>query len=162
MNPAIVWALTAVLILAGVAGSVLPALPGGPLILLAAILHRWLMPGFVSAWTIAALVVLAALTVVVDAACGVLGAQKFGGGRWAMLGAGLGALIGLFFGPVGILVGAVAGAAACEAAFDRKAWNDALKAGAGAGLGMLVGAAARLGVALFMAAWLVVDMFLLN
>ena len=160
MSPVLVWALTGTLVAVGLAGSVLPALPGGPLILLAAILHLWLMPGWVSAWTIAALVVLAALTIVVDAAGGVLGAQKFGGGRWAMLGAGLGALVGLFFGPFGLILGAVAGAALCEAAFDRKAWNDALKAGVGAGLGMLVGTVARLGVALIMAAWLAADLFL--
>lgn len=161
MSPEIVWVLAALLILAGVAGSVLPALPGAPLILVAAVLHRWLLPGWVSLWTIAALAVLAAVTVVVDAACGILGVQRFGGGRWAMLGAGVGAAIGLLFGPLGLLFGGVAGAVICEMAFDRKALNDALKAGIGAGLGMLVGTVLRLGLALLMAAWLVGD-FLIN
>ncbi|MBI2386837.1 MAG: DUF456 domain-containing protein [Elusimicrobia bacterium] len=161
MTPEIVWILAALLMLAGVAGSVLPALPGAPLILVAAVLHRWLLPGWVSLWTIAALAVLAALTVVVDAACGVFGVQRFGGGRWAMLGAGVGAAVGLFFGPLGLLFGGVAGAVICEMLFDRKALNDALKAGVGAGLGMLVGTILRLGLALFMAAWLVAD-FLIN
>ncbi len=160
MNPAAVWLLTALLAAAGVAGSVLPALPGAPLILAAAVLHRWLLPGYVSAWTIGGLVILATLSVVVDAVCGVLGVRRFGGGRWAILGAGVGAAIGLFFGPFGLLIGAVAGAALCEAAFDRKAWNDALKAGIGAGLGLLVGTAARLGLALLMAAWLAADLLL--
>lgn len=157
MSPEIVWISAALLILAGVAGSVLPALPGAPLILVAAVLHRWLLPGWVSLWTIAALAVLAAVTVVVDAACGVFGVQRFGGGRWAMLGAGVGAAVGLFFGPLGLLFGGVAGAVACEMLFDRKALNDALKAGVGAGIGMLVGTVLRLGLALFMAAWLVAD-----
>lgn len=161
MSPGLVWALTVLLILAGVAGSVLPALPGAPLILAAAVLHRWLLPGSVSLWTIAALAVLAALSVAVDAACGVLGARRFGGGRWAMLGAGLGAAIGLFFGPLGLLFGCVAGAVICEIVFDRKALEDALKAGVGAGIGLLVGTFLRLGLALFMAAWLVAD-FLIN
>jgi len=160
MIPEAVWALTVFLILAGVAGSILPALPGAPLILVAAVLHRWLLPGWVSLWTIAALAVFAVVTVVVDAACGVFGVQRFGGGRWAMLGAGVGAAIGLFFGPVGLLIGGVGGAALCEMAFDRKALNDALKAGLGAGLGMLVGTVLRLGLALFMAAWLVTDFFI--
>ncbi len=157
MSPEIVWLLAALLIAAGVAGSILPALPGAPLILVAAVLHRWLLPGYVSLWTIGALVVLSALTVVVDAACGIFGVQRFGGGRWAMLGAGVGAAIGLFFGPLGLFAGAIAGAVACEMAFDRKALNDALKAGLGAGLGMLVGTILRLGLALVMAAWLVAD-----
>ena len=160
MNPQLVWALTSLLMLAGVAGSVLPALPGAPLILVAAVLHRWLLPGYVSLWTIAALAVLAVLTVIIDAACGIFGVQKFGGGRWAMLGAGVGAAVGLLFGPVGIIIGAVAGAVICEMAFDRKALNDALKAGVGAGIGMLVGTILRLGLALFMAAWLLADFFI--
>lgn len=161
MSPGLVWALTALLILVGVAGSVLPALPGAPLILAAAVLHRWLLPGRVSLWTIAALAVLAALSVVVDAACGVLGARRFGGGRWAMLGAGVGAAVGLFFGPLGLFAGAILGAAACEMAFDRKALEDALKAGVGAGLGLLAGTFLRLGLAVFMAAWLAAD-FMIN
>ena len=157
MSPEAVWTLSALLIVAGVAGSILPALPGAPLILVAAVLHRWLLPGHVSLWTIGALVILSALTVVVDAACGILGVRRFGGGRWAMLGAGVGAAAGLFFGPLGLFAGAVAGAVICEMAFDRKALNDALKAGLGAGLGMLVGTFLRLGLALFMAAWLIAD-----
>lgn len=153
-----IWTLTVLLVVVGVAGALLPVLPGAPLILIAAVLHRWLMPGFVSGWTIAVLSVLAAFSVVIDAALGVLGVRRFGGGRWAMLGAGIGAAIGLFFGPLGLIVGAVAGAALCEAAFNRTVWHDALKAGLGAGLGILVGTLARLGLALFMAAWLAADL----
>lgn len=161
MSPEAVWLLTGVLVLAGLAGSVLPALPGAPLILVAAVLHRWLLPGYASLWTIAVLGVLAALSVVIDAACGVLGVRRFGGGRWAMLGAGLGAAIGFFFGPIGLFAGAIGGAVLCEMAFDRKALHDALKAGIGAGIGMLVGTILRFGLALFMAVWLAAD-FLIN
>lgn len=158
MSPAAVWALTGVLTLVGVAGSVLPALPGAPLILAAAVLHRWLLPGWVSLWTIGALAVLSVLSFVVDAVCGILGVRRFGGGRWAMLGAVLGAAFGLFLGPLGLFAGAIGGAVAFEMAFDRKALNDALKSGFGAGLGLVVGTAARLALALFMAAWLAADL----
>jgi uncharacterized protein YqgC (DUF456 family) len=155
-----VWLATLVLALAGVAGSVLPALPSAPLILVAAVLHRWLLPGWVNGWTIVVLSVLALLSVVVDAVCGVLGARGLGGGRWAVLGAGLGAAAGFYFGPIGLVLGCFAGAAGFEAAFDRKSWNAAVKAGVGAALGFLVGSAARLGIALFMAAWLAADLLL--
>jgi len=161
MSPEAVQLLTALLIIAGVAGSVLPALPGAPLILVGAVLHRWLLPGSVSLWTIAALAVLAVLTLIVDAACGILGVRRFGGGRWAMLGAGVGAAIGIFFGPAGLFAGAIGGAVLCEMAFDRKALHEALKSGVGAGLGMLVGTVLRLGLAVFMSAWLLAD-FLIN
>jgi uncharacterized protein YqgC (DUF456 family) len=158
MNPALVWASTALLALLGVAGAVVPGLPGAPLILAAAVLHRWLLPGYVSGWTLGVLALLAALSVVVDVLCGMAGVRRFGGGRWGALGAAVGAAIGLFFGPFGLLAGAVLGAAACEMAFDRRAFDEALKAGAGAALGLLVGTAARLGISVFMAAWLAADL----
>lgn len=160
MSPWAVWLLTVVLTLAGVAGSILPALPGAPLILVAAVLHRWLLPGRVNGWTVVVLCVAALLSVVVDAVCGVLGARGLGGGRWAVLGAGLGAAAGFYFGPIGLVFGCFAGAAVFEAAFDRKSWNAALKAGLGAALGFLVGSAARLGIALFMAGLLVLDLLI--
>ena len=159
MSPEAVKLLTALLIIAGVAGSVLPALPGAPLILVAAVLHRWLLPGSVSLWTIGALTVLSVLTLAADAACGILGVKRFGGGRWAVLGAAVGAAIGLFFGPLGLLAGAVGGAVVCELVFDRKNLHESLKSGLGAGLGLLVGTALRLALALVMAAWLVIDLF---
>lgn len=160
LSPPIVWTMTAALCILGVAGSVLPGLPGAPLILVASVLHYWLLPGDVSGWTIAVLVILSVLTVVADAACGLLGVRRFGGGRWAILGAGVGAAIGLFFGPLGLITGAVAGAVSCEMVLERKAFDEALKAGLGAGFGMFVGTAARLGLALFMTAWLVADIMI--
>lgn len=160
LSPPIVWTMTAALCTLGVAGSVLPGLPGAPLILVASVLHHWLLPGDVSVWTIAVLAILSVLTVAADAACGLLGVRRFGGGRWAILGAGVGAAIGLFFGPLGLIAGAVAGAVSCEMVLERKAFDEALKAGLGAGLGMLVGTAARLGLALFMTAWLVADIMI--
>lgn len=158
MNPALVWASTALLTVLGVAGAVVPGLPGVPLILAAAVLHRWLLPGYVSGWTLGVLALLAALSVIVDVLCGMAGVKTFGGGRWGALGAALGAAIGLVFGPAGLFAGAVLGAAACELALDRRAIDDALKAGLGAALGLLLGTAARLGLALLMAAWLAADL----
>lgn len=157
----LVWAVVVLLIVAGVAGAVLPALPGAPLILVAAILHWWLIPGLVSPWTLVALALLSVLTVVADWALGALGARKFGGTKWSLAGAPLGALLGLPFGLAGILAGAVLGAAAFEMLFARREAPDALKAGLGAGLGVIAGTFGRLAIALSMAAWLVAD-FLIN
>lgn len=161
MNPIAVWLLTAVLVLAGVAGAVLPGLPGAPLILVAAVAHRLLLPGYVSAWSIVVLAVLSVLTVVADWALGAAGARAFGGSKWSFIGAPVGALLGLPFGLVGILVGAVLGAAALEALVAGRSAPEALKAGLGAGLGVIAGTAGRLALAVGMAVWLVAD-FLVN
>lgn len=161
MSPELVWALAVALMLAGVAGAILPGLPGAPLILVAAVAHRLLLPGYVSVWTIALLAVLSVLTVVADWALGAAGARKFGGSKWSLVGAPVGALLGLPFGLFGILAGAVLGAAALEALFAGRSASDALKAGLGAGLGVIAGTAGRLVLAVAMAAWLAAD-FLVN
>lgn len=158
---AFAWAAAAVLIVLGVAGSVLPGLPGAPLIFAAAVLVRLLVPGYVSVWSLVLLALLSALTLLADWALSALGARAFGGTKWSLIGAPLGALVGVFFGVFGILAGAVLGAAAFEAAFAGRTAPDALKAGLGAGLGVVAGTFGRLAIALAMSAWLVAD-FLVN
>jgi uncharacterized protein YqgC (DUF456 family) len=155
------WALASLLILLGIAGSVLPALPGAPLILAAAVVHRLMLPGYVSMWSIVLLAVLSAVTILAEWAMSAVGARAFGGSKWSLIGAPVGALLGLPFGLFGILAGAVLGAAALEAAFAGRSAPDALKAGLGAGLGVVAGTFGRLAIALAMAAWLVAD-FLVN
>jgi uncharacterized protein YqgC (DUF456 family) len=155
------WVLASVLILLGIAGSVLPALPGAPLILVAAVAHRLLLPGYVSTWSLVVLAALSAVTLLADWAMSALGARAFGGSRWSLFGAPVGALLGLPFGLFGVLAGAVLGAAALEALFAGRSAPDALKAGLGAGLGVVAGTFGRLAIAVAMAAWLVAD-FLVN
>jgi uncharacterized protein YqgC (DUF456 family) len=155
------WAGAFALIVLGVAGSVLPGLPGAPLILAAALLHRLLLPGYVSLWTLLVLGVLTLVSLAADWVLGAAGARAFGGGKWSLLGAPLGALLGLPFGLFGLLAGAVLGAAALEALCAGRSAPDALKAGLGAGLGVVAGTAGRLALALAMSAWLVAD-FLVN
>lgn len=152
------WLLTAALVVLGVAGSVLPGLPGAPLILAAALLNRLLLPGHVSGWTLLVLALLSLLTFAADLALGALGGRAFGGTRWSWFGAPVGALLGLPLGLFGLLVGAVLGAAAFEMLGAKRAAPEALKAGLGAGLGVLAGTAGRLAIALAMAVWLVADL----
>lgn len=155
------WVLASLLILLGIAGSVLPALPGAPLILAAAVVHRLMLPGYVSTWSLVVLALLSAVTLLAEWAMSAMGARAFGGSKWSLLGAPVGALLGLPFGLVGILAGAVLGAAALEALLAGRSAPDALKAGLGAGLGVVAGTFGRLAIALAMAAWLVAD-FLVN
>lgn len=160
MSPGWVWAATALLAAAGLLGSVVPALPGAPLILAAAVLHRALLPGYVSLATLVALALLAVLSLAAEWVLGAEGARRFGGTRWSWIGAPVGALLGLPLGLAGILAGAVLGAAAFEAAFAGRSARDALKAGVGAGLGVIAGTAGRLLLALAMVAWLAADLLI--
>lgn len=149
MEPAI-WAAAALLMLLGLAGSMLPAIPGAPLILAAALLHKILLPQYLSLWTLAALASLAALSVALDLLLSVGGARWYGATSWGLLGSGVGAVIGLAGGVPGLLAGAVLGAVAGEVLFAKRALPDAARAGLGAGLGLLASAAGRALICLLM------------
>ncbi len=58
MPEPLTWTLAVALILLGIAGSVLPGLPGAPLILLAAVIHKVYLPPYLSWWVVAALAAL--------------------------------------------------------------------------------------------------------
>lgn len=148
---AIVDALVALLVVVGVAGSVLPLLPGLPVILGAALLHA-LATGF-SPIGVGRLLVLAGLTAVgylLDGLAGALGARRFGGSRWGIVGAILGGVVGFFAGLLGLLVGPLVGAVIGELVSGRKL-AESLRIGLGTFLGILAGGAIRFAVALTMA-----------
>ncbi len=97
--------------LVGITGSFVPIVPGIPLVFLAILGYGW-YEGFnvISVHYIAIMGALTLLSVLVDYIAGVWGAKRAGSSRLGMLGAGLGIVVGLFFGPVGILVGPWLGA----------------------------------------------------
>ena len=145
-----VLALVFVLMIAGVAGSLLPVIPGTPLILLGALIYA-VATDFqpVDGWRLLLLVGLAVVAYTLDYLSGALGTRKLGGSRWAMFGAVCGGLVGLFFGPLGILIGPILGAVGVELIY-RKDMNVAVKSGAGAVIGMFLGVVAKLAISVVM------------
>lgn len=140
------WILAVLLVVAGVLGTVLPALPGAPLVWLGLLVAAW-ADGFarVSGWTLAFLALLAAGTLAIDFVATAAGAQRVGASKWAILGASLGTLAGLAFGLPGLVIGPFAGAVAAEYAVRRN-WRAAGKVGVGTSLGLLLGIAAKVAV----------------
>ena len=156
----LLWVIAVLLVLVGLAGTLLPVLPGVPLVFAGLLLAAWI-DGFAHiGWPL--LLVLALLTllsVVVDIAASSLGARRAGAGRAAMLGAAIGTLVGLFFGLPGLLIGPFLGAAAGQF-LVRQDLADAGRAGMGAWIGFLLGSLAKLAlgvgmVLIFVVAWLV-------
>lgn len=141
----IAWfALALVLMLVGLAGAVLPALPGTPLIFAVAVGHRLLVgPSGAQTWVLVVLGLFAIVALGADYAATILGARKLGATRLGMVGAVVGGLAGLFFVPVGVLVGPFLGAFAFEY-FGGREWKESARAGAGATLGLLLGAVGKL------------------
>jgi uncharacterized protein YqgC (DUF456 family) len=139
----LLYALGAVALVAGLAGLVLPALPGAPLLVAGAVLVAW-AEGFQRVgWpTVAFTVVLGTLIFAVDWVASVLGAKAFGASRWAIVGSAVGLLVGLFLGLPGILLGPGIGALVFEY-WRNPDFGRALRAGVGATVGFLVGGAVK-------------------
>jgi uncharacterized protein YqgC (DUF456 family) len=105
------WLVALVLIAVGVGGTVLPALPGAPLVFGGLLLAAWIDDfrevGYV---TIGVLGALTLLTVIVDIVATMLGAKRVGATRAGIIGSALGTVLGMFFGFAGLIVGPFAGA----------------------------------------------------
>ena len=146
----LLWLLAGVLVLAGVAGLLLPVLPGAPLLFAGLLVAAWTEDfAYVGVWTLTLIAALALLTYAVDFAATALGAKRFGASKRAVIGAVVGGLVGLFFGLPGILLGPFVGAVVGELTAQR-ALRDAGRAGLGATLGLVFGVAAKLALAFSM------------
>lgn len=159
----IYYVVAALLVLAGLLGTVLPLLPGVPLMFAGMLLAAW--AGDFQNIGAPALTVLAVLTLVsvaVDFWAGAHGAKRIGASRLAIWGAAIGTLVGLLFGLPGLVLGPFAGALAGELLHHRSLHphrlGQAAKVGAGTWVGLLLGTALKLALAfamlgLFALAW---------
>jgi uncharacterized protein YqgC (DUF456 family) len=144
------YILAGALILVGLAGTVLPALPGLPVVFAGMLLAAW-AGGFreISGWTIALLAVLTAVSIGVDIAATALGAKRVGAGKGAMFGAALGTLVGAFFSLPGLILGPFLGAMIAELVRGRELAH-ASKIGFGTWVGLAVGTALKIALAFAM------------
>jgi uncharacterized protein len=135
--------LALLVMLIGLAGSVLPGVPSTPLVGLAVIGHRlYFGEASVNNLVLVLILSLMLLSIVVDYLASMLGARKLGATWRGVVGAVVGALVGLFFSLPGILLGPFFGAALFEMIGGRN-WVEATRAGFGAVLGLLAGAVGK-------------------
>lgn len=151
--------IAALLVLTGLAGVVLPALPGIPLIFGGLLMAAWL-DGFahIGGITLGILGALTVLSLLIELAASVVGAQRVGASTLALTGAAIGTVLGLFGGLIGLLFAPLAGAAIGEYIARRDALQAA-RVGLATWLGMLFAAIAKVTIAFMMlgvalAAWL--------
>ena len=140
----ILMLLAVALVVVGIVGTVLPALPGAPLVFLGLLLAAWVDHFEKVGWfTLTVLAVLTVLTFVVDFMAASLGAKRVGASWAALAGAALGMIVGLFFSIPGLILGPFVGAVLGEY-LARKDWAQARRVGLGTWLGMLLGIAGKL------------------
>jgi uncharacterized protein YqgC (DUF456 family) len=143
----LLYVLGVALLAVGVAGLVVPVLPGAALLLAGVVALAWAGDFVILGWgTVAFAGVVALAMVAVDWAASLLGAKVFGASKWAIVGSGVGLVVGLFLGLPGIVLGPAVGALVFEYAKDPN-FERALKAGAGAFLGFLVGSVLKVALA---------------
>lgn len=139
MNDVLLWTLSAALIAAGVAGTVLPALPGTALVLGGILLGAWIDDFSRIGWgSLSVITALAVLAWVLDYVAGMLGAQRAGASRQALIGAAVGTVVGLLMGLVGVLFMPLVGAALGEY-LARRDQRQALTVGVSTWIGIMVG-----------------------
>lgn len=153
LDPALqffLWLMAAVLIVIGLAGLILPALPGIPLVFIGLLLLAWAENFAYVGWgTLTLLGLLTVLSVGIDFLASALGAKKFGASSRAIVGAAFGALAGIFFGLIGIVLGPFVGAVVGEFS-GKTSLKAATHAGVGATLGLLFGTLLKIALAFTM------------
>ena len=157
--------LAVVMVVLGLLGTVLPAIPGLPLIFGGMLLAAW-AGDFqeIGIATIAVLGVLTLLSLAIDFWATAVGARRVGASGKAVAGAVLGTVVGLFFGPLGLFAGPFAGALTGELLHRRRLGRGdlghAARVGFGTWLGIVFGVVLKLTLAfamigLFVLAWIV-------
>jgi len=156
----LLWALASLLILAGILGTVLPALPGPVLMFAGLVVAAWAEQfTYVGLWSIAVFAGLTILAYVADFGATAVGAKRMGGSKRAALGAALGAMVGLFLGLPGIILGPFVGAVLGEFTV-RTDIRKAGRAGLGAWIGLVFGTAAKIAIVFAMVGIFVAARFL--
>jgi uncharacterized protein len=140
------WIGAAVLVFIGIAGTVLPALPGPPLVfiglLLAAWIHDFERVGLVVIGVLGALTL---LTIVLDVLASVVGAKRVGATRAGLIGSAIGTVVGLFFGFAGLIFGPFLGALVGEL-IGRRTVLSAGRVAVSTWVALLVAVVVKLGV----------------
>ena len=150
MSTVLLWALSVGLIVAGLVGTVLPALPGTALVLAGIVLGAWIGDfQQVGPAMLAVITALAVLAWVLEYVAGLLGARRPGARPPAPVGGALGTVLGLFPGLIGVLFMPPAGAAIGEY-LARRDEQRALKVGLSTWLGLMAGLLAKVVLAFSM------------
>lgn len=149
MTP-LIWILSLMLVGVGIAGVLLPGLPGTPLVFGGLLLAAW-ADGFqeVGFGTVVILAVMTTLAFAVDFISSSLGARGAGASREAVVGAALGTLFGIFFGFAGIVLGPFVGAVVGEF-MARRNMGQAARAGVATWIGFILGIGVKLMLAFTM------------
>jgi uncharacterized protein YqgC (DUF456 family) len=140
------WIAAVALIAIGVAGTILPAIPGVTLVFLGMLLGAWIDDfARIPVWLVVIFALLTAITWAVDYFAAAAGAKRAGASKLAVIGAMIGTVAGIFTGFIGLLFMPLVGAAVGEFIAQRDL-RRAGTVGVATWLGLLVGTAVKVAI----------------
>lgn len=148
----------ALCVLIGVAGSLLPILPGTPVSYVGLLLLLTIDGCTFSAKFLLIMLALVVLQQVLNYVIPIWGVKKYGGSKAGQWGGVVGMLVGLFFMPWGIIVGPFVGAVLGEMMAGKNT-SDSVRAGFGSFVGNLLTTVSGLVLAGVMAYYYFAEMF---
>lgn len=148
------------LVLSGLAGILLPFLPGVPLAWLGLLIFAYATSFAVLTWKILLIFLgLSLLTFVTDMIAPLIGAKKYNASSYGIYGAAIGLLSGIFLmGPIGILAGPVLGAIFGEMLYGKTS-DEAIESSKGVLIGFLAGSAIKFSLIFSMLVYLIYALF---
>ena len=142
----VLWVAAIALIAIGVAGTILPAIPGVTLVFLGMLLAAWIDDfARIPLWLVVIFAILTAVAWAIDFLAAAAGAKRAGASKLAVLGAMIGTVAGIFMGFVGLLFMPLVGAAVGEYIAQRDL-RRAGNVGVATWLGLLVGTAVKVAI----------------
>ncbi len=160
MTAILLWIIAVLLILVGMAGVVLPSLPGIPMIFAGILLGAWIGDfQRISVFTVSMMAFFAAAGIIIDYAAAAVSAKKVGASKQGIIGAAVGTLAGVVSGIWGLLFMPLIGAALGEFMAHRDMLR-AGKVGAATWFGLLVATVIKLAMAFTMIGVFVVSLLI--
>jgi hypothetical protein len=151
--------LGSILMLVGIAGCVLPILPGPPISFLAILLLHWTVRVSFTEDLLWTLALFTAAVTVLDYVVPIYGTKKFGGTKKGVWGSTIGLIMGMFFfPPFGIIIGPLIGAFLGEMSAGQDT-NKAMRSAMGSFLGFLTGTLLKFIACFVMAYYFVAHLF---
>ncbi len=146
----LLWILALAMVVVGLAGTILPALPGVAFVFGGLLIAAWIGNFEKIGWpTLIILGTLMMLAMAIDFLAAIIGAKRVGASKYAMVGAALGSVLGIFAGLIGIFIFPFVGAISGEM-IARKNFQQATKVGFATWIGLLLGSVAKLALAITM------------
>lgn len=141
MNEILLWAMVVVLLASGLMGSILPVIPGTPIILAAAVLYGFFTDFKEVTWLVILILAgITALAQVIDWIASAYGAKRYKASRWGVMGGVVGGIAGVLLASLpGLVLGIFLVSFLAEWVLGGQDLAGALGVGWGSLLGFLGG-----------------------